>query len=138
MNIKIKVKRISKLKEFLSYDNYDTNSGTVGELIAEMVAFNVAEYNKKRDKTALFLVSDETAAAMADAGKISFGTVENKRKVDVKIMQDEAAFQFVNGRFKIINETKKHEYTNVDEPLNLSEGDALVFIKLTLLSGRWF
>ena len=138
MNIKVKVKRISKLKEFLSYDNYETNAATVGELIAEMVAFNVREFNAKRDKTALFLVSDETATAMADAGKISFGAVSNPRKVDVRIMQDEAAFQFTNGRFKIVNETKKHEYASLAEPLNLSENDALVFIKLTLLAGRRF
>jgi len=138
MNIKIKVKQISKLKEFLTYQNYETNAITVEELITEMVAFNVAEYNAKRDKKVLFLVSDETAEAMAQRGKISFGKVNNKRNVDVKIMIDEALFQFKNKRFKIINETTKHEYKDLTETLNLNEGDAIVFIKLTLLSGRIF
>ncbi|MDR3294140.1 MAG: hypothetical protein LBT20_08580 [Clostridiales bacterium] len=178
MNIRIKVKQISKIKDFLTYEDYKTDALTAGELILEMVAFNVREYNDKRDKKSLFLLSDETAEAVTESekisfvaannnrdkkslfllsdetaevvaesgkiyetaasGKISFGAVNNKRKVDLRVMQDEAIFQFKNARFKIINETKKHEYTYLDEPLSLSEGDGLVFIKLTLLSGRIF
>lgn len=136
--IRVKVKQISKIKEYLSYEKYETRADTVGGLICEMISFNVSEYNAKRDKNALFLVSDETAAKLAEGGKIVFGDKNNTRKVDTKIMQDEALFQFQNSRFKIINETKKYEYTAVDEQLNLSENDALVFLKLTLLSGRFF
>lgn len=111
---------------------------TVEELIREMVAYNVSEYNKKRDKAALFLISDETAEILSVSGKISFGGIDNKRKVDIRTMQDEAMFAFNNGRFKIINESKEHEYKDSAENLNLSENDALIFIKLTLLSGRMF
>ncbi|MCL2369613.1 MAG: hypothetical protein FWC80_00035 [Firmicutes bacterium] len=138
MNIRIKVKQVSKLKDFLTYEKYKTQATTVEELITEMVVFNVAEYNSKRDKKALFLISDETAESMAERGKISFGRLSNKRKVDARVMIDEALFQFKNERFKIINETAKHEYKNLTEALNLNEGDAIVFVKLTLLSGRWF
>lgn len=138
MNIKIKVKQLSKLKDVLTYINYCTQAITVKDLITEMVAFNVREYNAKRDKKTLFLLSDKTIEALVATGKIDFGQALNTRKVDVTIMQEEALFQFKNDRFIILNETTKHEYKTLDEPLLLSEGDALVFIKLTLLSGRGF
>lgn len=166
MKIRIKVKSISKLKDLLTYEEYETAAETVGDLIREAILFNVSEYNKKRDRASLFLVpdktaealsksgeisfgdkknkaslflmSDEAAEALSKSGKISFGDIENKRKVDTRVMQDEAVFGFQNGRFKIINETKRREYRDLSENLDLSENDALIFIKLTLLSGRRF
>jgi intein/homing endonuclease len=190
MKIRIKVKNIAKLKDVLTYEEYNTEAETVEGLIREAVAFNVEEYNEKRNREVLFLVSDEaaevlskngkdwfggvkdsavlvsdetaevllksgkdwfgggkdSAALVSDeaaevlskSGKVGFGGVENKRKVDVRIMQDEAVFAFENGRFKIINETKRREYRDLSESLDLDENDALVFIKLTLLSGRFF
>ncbi|MDR1940308.1 MAG: hypothetical protein LBQ40_05925 [Clostridiales bacterium] len=138
MKIKIKVKSISKLKDLLTYEEYDTEAATVEDLIREAVFFNVSEYNKKRDRAALFLLSDEAAAELSAGGKVSFGDIKNKAKVDARIMQDEAVFGFKNGRFKIINQTKKREYKALSDDLGLSENDALIFIKLTLLSGRWF
>jgi hypothetical protein len=139
MNIRIKVKSISKLKDFLTYERYATAALTVRELICEMAAFNVERFNKGRNADELFLLSEEAAEDMAREGKVAFGgRKDNKRKVDVRIMQDEAVFQFKNGRFKIINETKKREYTSLDEELSLNEDDGLVFIKLAMLAGRRF
>lgn len=139
MNIRIKVKSISKLKDFLAYRQYATTAATVEELICEMVAANVESFNKSRNNADLFLLTDETIQDYALTGKVSLGgKKDNTRKTDVRIMQDEALFQFKNKRFKIINETQKKEYTSLDEDLRLAENDALVFIKLAMLAGRRF
>jgi hypothetical protein len=137
MNIRIKVKNITKLKDYLQYQDYNTKALTVEDFIKEMVEFNVKEYNKKRDETALFLISNEKIEALSKNGKIKFD-VDNKRKVSIGIMQDEALFAFTNGYFKIINETKKIEYIELSDNLNFNENDGVVFIRLVLLSGRFF
>ena len=137
MNIRIKVKSISKLKDIFEFNRYATTAETVGEFICEMVAFNVERFNKGRNAVELFLPSAETIESLASVGKVSFGgKKDNKRGVDVRVMQDEAVFQFKSRRFKIINETQKREYTALDEKLSFNENDSLVFIKLAMLAGR--
>jgi hypothetical protein len=138
MVIQIKVKNPTRIHGIFYETEFASNATTLEELIRELVMFNVAEYNAKRVKNALFLVSDETAEALAVSGKIAFGEVLNSRKVDVKTMQDEAIFAFQNGRFKVIDETTKREYFDLAETLDFHDDTVLVFLKLTLLSGRWF
>ncbi|MDR3186734.1 MAG: hypothetical protein LBU04_08100 [Christensenellaceae bacterium] len=138
MNLRIRVKSISKLKDIFSFENFSTTANTIEELICDMVATNVTKFNSSKNAE-LFLMSKESIDNLESLGKISFGgKKDNQRKVDTRIMQDEAIFQFKNKRFKIINETQKKEYTSLDECLDLVENDCLVFIKLAMLEGRWF
>jgi hypothetical protein len=131
MQIKIKIARLGKLKNaYFSYEKFNVTAENVEGLINELVAFNVSEYNAKRNDEIIFMKEE--------AGSVTFGGIKNRRKVDTKIMQDEAIFQFKNRLYKIVNETKKREYKTLDETLELTESDTLVFIKLALISGRWF
>jgi hypothetical protein len=136
MKIKFRVRKIGKLKNIFEWLVFETNAVTVGDFIREVVVHNVAEYNDKRNKKTekVLLFNNNTE----DVGKITFGGIKNKRKVDERVMQKEALFQFKQKQYKIINETQHKEYTGLDEPLFLNENDCIVFIKLTLLSGRRF
>jgi hypothetical protein len=139
MNIRIKVKSVATMKEFFSYEKFITDATNVKDLIFEVVKYNVTRFNDSRNNSELLLVSSETIESLSRIGKVSFnGKPYNTRKVDVREMQDEAVFQFINQRFKIVNETKKKEYRNIEDSLELEENNCLVFIKLAMLVGRRF
>lgn len=87
----------------------------------------------------MFILDKDALDNLSQVGKITFGDKKyNKRKVDVRIMQDEAIFQFRNSRYKIINDTQKREYTTLDQNLEQMENVSLVLIKLAMLAGKRF
>ena len=82
----------------------------------------------------------ENETSAATVGELIRETVEkNYAARPIRDSLDECvqtAFdEFCDGGFYIVNVTKNIKYRDVDEVLNISEGDELVFIKLKYLRG---
>lgn len=139
MKIQIKVKSLAKLHDIFEYKEYETSAQTTEELITELISFNVKNFNRDRSISDYLLLSPDEMSALGKSGKISFGGKKaNKTKVDSSVMINDAIYQYKDGLYKIINETKKREYVSLDEKLELNDNDVLVFIRLALISGRSF
>lgn len=137
MNIFINLKSIGKKKYALEKSPYTLPDGIVSlRQLIEAIAKQEVELYNSRDMENM-LIPFLTEAEITDkstVGKIDFGRLYSDRKADAGEAIATALQGFDDGLFKVIvNEAEANE---LDEPLNISEGDVLTFIRLTFLAGR--
>jgi hypothetical protein len=133
------VKSIGKRKpvfEKIPYKLPD-DINTLRALIEAIVSIEVACYNKKPiDAKILPFLTNEEIEDEKTVGKISFGTIYNKKKANLEKAIETALEGYSDGLFKVlINEC---EVDDLDTEISLTESDVLTFIKLTFLAGRRF
>lgn len=137
MNIFINVKSIGKRKPALEKSAYTIPAGIVSlrQLIEAIVQQEVAQYNSRGLENRLVSFLTETEIAdKATVGKVGFGDLHADRKADPEKAVVTALQGFADGLFRVmVNETEAKE---LDEPLEVHEGDVLTFIRLTFLAGR--
>lgn len=79
-------------------------------------------------------VGEEAFAAMEELGKFAFGVHYNTNRIDSHQAVETAMQAVEDGLVRVFLE--QEELTNPDAPLEIPEGAALTFVRLTMLSGR--
>ena len=137
VNLYVKLKSVGKRRPILDNAPYALPDGlsTLRQLIEAVVRQEVDKYNSRGLEN--MLVPFLTEAEIADqsiVGKVGFGRLYSDKKADLQKAVETAWQGFEDGLFRVMVGDK--EATALDEPLELSDGDTLTFIRLTFLAGR--
>lgn len=108
---------------------------TLRELLKVLVTNQVQEFNDKKAETNLVcFLTNADIQQQVQAGKVGFGAKYSDQKADLQKAAMTAIQAYEDGLYRVfINEL---EPIDLDQPLELKEGDHLTFIKLTMLAGR--
>lgn len=134
------IKQIGKRKNVVDKVpfTYEKVPKTVREFIEETVRICVDAY-KERMEQGEVLLSQEQIEERSQIGKIAFGIIYGEQMPEVKEAIATAITAFEDGLYRVFleqNGEEMQELEGLEEPLELSEGDTLTFIRLTMLAGR--
>ena len=108
---------------------------TLGELVRESVKTCLEAYKARalaaETPTPL---TDEQYAGMVEIGKLAFGVHYNENSMDPQAAMQAAMDAVADGLVRVFR--GQEEFTGLDTPIELSQGDVLTFVRLTMLSGR--
>ena len=108
---------------------------TLRELLTELVKMEVERYNQKGVDTQLIhFLSKEELEEQAAVGKVGFGRIYSDRKANVSKAVENALACYEDGLVRVF--CGEQELEELDEVIQLKEGDTLTFIRLTFLTGR--
>ncbi|GGG07493.1 hypothetical protein GCM10010912_60170 [Paenibacillus albidus] len=137
MKLYVTVKSLGKRRPVLERRKLElvNTPQTLRELIVEVVSEQVQKLQDKQGQGGIipFLTGDEIGER-GDNGKVGFGTVYNETGPDQDKAVAAALLAFEDGLYKVFVGEK--ECTALDGPLQMEEGDDLVFIRFTMLAGR--
>lgn len=137
MKIYVNVKNAGSRRNFITKEEVilENIPLTLRELIEEIVTKNVEEFNENTEKERLIdYLTEEDIEAKAKTGKVSFGSMYNDSKESLDKALTAAFLAYEDGIYKVF--IGDNEAGDLDEPINLNEGDILTFIKFTMLAGR--
>lgn len=108
---------------------------TLRELIEESVKSCISLYKARaingKNPTPL---TDEQIDEMRNIGKFAFGVHYNESNVNETKAIETAIEAVTDGLVRVFK--GNDEITSLDEEIEISEGDAFAFVRLTMLSGR--
>ncbi len=138
MRLNVKIKQASKRKWLLDSTTIEValKPGKVdlSIVITKFVEQQVAAYNDKEiEKQYIDFLTDDQLEDKVSTGKVSFGTIYNDNKANVKKAIKTALQAFEDGLYAL--SIDKKIYNKLDDIVALKEGSEVVFIKLTLLKG---
>jgi hypothetical protein len=137
MKIYVTMKSASRKKDFLTKKELVlvTKPQTLRQLITEIISVNVQEFNEKAVEMPLTeFLTDSEIVLQSKTGKVGFATKYSDNKSEEQAAIDTAIQAFDDGLFKVfVNEI---EQEGLDRPLLIEDGTEVVFIRLTMLSGR--
>lgn len=116
---------------------------TIKELIAYTVKATLAEFNSKTKQIEAFengsleqaiVYTEDELDDMASAGKIDFGFLKSDKTVSEETAVDNALQAFEDGIVAVFIDGKRYE--DAGEMLELTGGEVVTFVKLTMLAGR--
>lgn len=140
--------------------------GSLRELIAELVREEVARYQRKAVGEPAILLTDEEMNTLAErTGKVGFAARYDERNINEAQALEIACSAFRDGLFRVFWERSKEaeptansdsanseaanskatdsdagnsavELTELDAAWTPSDGDRLIFVRLTFLAGR--
>ncbi len=137
MKLYVNVKQAGSRKNYITKEEINLKNvpKTLGELIGEVVANNVREFNEKVKglKVIDYLTSEEIKGKL-QVGKVSFGEMNNTTKASLSKALECAYLAYEDGIYRVF--IGEAEAGGLNEPLEVQEGDVLTFIRLTMLAGR--
>ncbi len=108
---------------------------TFRELVEESVKSCIAAYkaraNNAKNPAPL---TDEEFDGMREIGKFAFGVHYNENEIEETKAIDTAIEAVTDGLVRVFK--GNDEITNLDEQIEIAEGDVFTFVRLTMLSGR--
>ncbi|MBD5309119.1 MAG: hypothetical protein HDS10_01635 [Bacteroides sp.] len=117
---------------------------TVAELIEETVRVCVAEFNEKAVKApgrddldadnVHNVLTGNTIENLAETGRIAFGMVYNDKTEDSDAAVANALQCYEDGLFRLF--LNGVPLKDINDSLDLTDGDHITVVRLTLLSGR--
>ncbi|WP_223587632.1 hypothetical protein [Neobacillus bataviensis] len=110
---------------------------TLRELITQVVTQNVEPFNKKaiNPETPLInFLSNSEIEQQAQTGKVGFQTLYNDKQADLTKAIETAIQAFEDGFYRVFINDEEAE--KLDTPLEVTEDAEVVFIRLTMLTGR--
>lgn len=137
MKIVVTVKSVGKKKEYLTQKEWELfdEPSTLRELITAVVKKNVQDFNNQEVEAPLMnYLTQSDIKEQGVTGKVSFGAHYNENKADVTEAIRVALQAFADGLYKVY--VREEEIEELDIPLQCQDGDAVAFIKLTMLAGR--
>lgn len=137
MQIKVNIKQLGKKRDKISAVPFylESTPKTVRELILLSVKTTVGEYNRRFEKGEnISPLSEQEIADMSEIGKIAFGINYGNKAADEEKAVSDAIQGYEDGLFRIF--IGDMETGSLDSEINLSEGDSVTFIRLTMLAGR--
>ena len=137
MDVFVKLKSVGKRRPALDDMPCTLPDGlsTLRQLIEAVVRLEAEKYNERGAGN--MLVPFLTEAEIADrgsVGKVGFGRLYSDRKAEPEKAVETAVQGFEDGLFRVL--VNEDEATELDAPLEIHEGDRIVFIRLTFLAGR--
>ena len=139
MKVYIQVKKLGKRIQTVGSIPYEleTCPATLRELIACMVNQGVEGYNERlRSGEQNKVFSEAEIQDMSQVGKVAFGIPFGEREANPQKAVDAALLAFTDGLYRFF--VGEQEITQLDAPLNLSEGDTIAIIRLVMLTGGLF
>lgn len=137
MKIFVNVKQLGKRRNAVEEKELllDCVPATTAELIIAIVIQQVQEYNERLEQNDLLkYLTDDEIKEKAIVGKVSFDVNYNGLSANAEIAIRNALQSFEDGIFRIfLNDT---ELESLADTIQLTEGDKLTFIRLTMLAGR--
>jgi hypothetical protein len=137
MRIYFTVKSVGKRKPFLTKKEYILSSApnTLRELITEIVAHHVREYNERAEESQLIaFLSEEEISTKATQGKVGFGSKYDDRQANKEASIQTALLAFEDGLYRVF--MHEEEVSELSSKIDIQDGDDITFIKFTMLSGR--
>ncbi len=146
MRLMFEQKKPGRIRQSVKPVEYEIegNPTTVGELIAATVKACVAAFNHKALKApdqeeidsdqVHELLSESQIADMAETGRVAFGIVYNGKTADPSKAVENALQSYEDGLFMLFHNGVPLGGT--DTKIQLSDGDAVTAVRLTLLAGR--
>ena len=108
---------------------------TARELLDACVEVCVAAYQARAEASGNPKpLTDAEYDRMQEIGKFAFGVHYNPNAVHVEKAKETALEAFTDGLVRIF--IGNEEITELDIPIGIAEGDAVTFVRLTMLSGR--
>lgn len=134
MQVYINKKSFRKKRHGLTQFPYEINdhNHTLKDLLLDIVAREVEQYNAQKDQPFL-LLSEEEMAEMIDQGKVVFDNL-TEHHADLLKAQETVLENYQDGMIKVL--LNDREIQDPDEEIEIKEGDVLTFIRLTFLAGR--
>lgn len=137
MRIYFTVKSVGKRKPFLTKKEYILSSAptTLRELITEIVAHHVREYNERAEESQLIaFLSEEEISTKATQGKVGFGSKYDDRQANEEASIQTALLAFEDGLYRVF--LHEEEVSELSSKIDIQDGDDITFIKFTMLAGR--
>jgi hypothetical protein len=137
MKIYVTLKSASRRKDYLNKNEFVLKSTpqSLRQLITEIIALNVEQSNERKlEKPFLHFLTNDEIVIQSATGKVGFDTKYNETKTDEEEAVNTAIQAFRDGLFKVFLNEKEQEA--LDIPLLLQDGAEVVFIRLTMLTGR--
>ena len=137
MIIYVNIRQLGKKRNAISAMPFELTAQptTVRELIIAVVQVCVTAYNERvhKGETSIRPMTEESLSDMETIGKLAFGVNYGGKETDEAVAIANALQSFEDGLYRIF--LGQMELTALDESLDLTEQDALTFIRLTMLSG---
>ena len=137
MKIFINVKSLGKKKKALEPVMYDISENVVSlkDLLVELVEIEVKRYNDKgTDVQNVLFLSEEEIENQSQVGKIGFGRIYSDKKANVEKAMANALQCYEDGLVRVF--CGEEELKNLDDKIEISEGDTFTLMRLTFLAGR--
>ena len=140
MEIKIQVKQLGRRRAAVAPMEFvlDDVPTTVRQLIDVVARAQVAEYNDRAKAggaaEVLRYLTKEEVEDQSDTGKVAFGVNYNGKTADADKAVENAVQCYEDDIFRIF--VDNDEAGAIDDPIMLSEGCSLTFVRLTMLAGR--
>ena len=137
MKIFINVKSLGKKKKALEPVMYDISENVVSlkDLLVELVEIEVKRYNDKgTDVQNVLFLSEEEIENQSQVGKIGFGRIYSDKKANVEKAMANALQCYEDGLVRVFR--GEEELKNLDDKIEISEGDTFTLMRLTFLAGR--
>ena len=110
---------------------------TLRELIEESVRACIRAYRERGDQAnAPKPLTDEQYEGMREVGKFAFGVHYNENAVNEEKAIAAAVEAVEDGLVRIFKGNE--ELCELDEEIDIAEGDVFTFVKLTMLAGSFF
>lgn len=145
MHIEIMVKKAGKKEKQIAGVKLELHSvpRTVSELIECIVKASYDDYMSKSQLSAVFeagelssieYMTDDEIDEKSAGGKIDFGIPAGAAKQSLRLAVQLAKQAFCDGEVALFINDKRYECLSA--PINLSGGETVTFVKLTMLTGR--
>ena len=137
MEIFVKLKSVGKRRPVLDDAPCSLPDGvsTLRQLIEAVVRLEVEKYNSRGVENMLVpFLTEAEISDRSDVGKVGFGRLYSEGKAEPEKAVETAVQGFEDGLFRVL--VNENEATELDAPLEVHEGDRVVFIRLTFLAGR--
>ena len=110
---------------------------TLRELIEESVRACIRAYRERGDQAnAPKPLTDEQYEGMREVGKFAFGVHYNENAVNEEKAIASAVEAVEDGLVRIFKGNE--ELCELDEEIDIAEGDVFTFVRLTMLTGMFF
>lgn len=135
MNIFVKVKKSGSRKELAQKELQLPDSLiTLRGLIECIVEQEIRAYiDRKQQHTVYRYLTEQQLISAAETGKIGFGHIANEHIPDEQQAVERAWLAYEDGLYRVF--LREQELQQLDESIQLNEGDLLTFIRFTMLTG---
>lgn len=137
MNVYVNIKAAGKRKPVLEREPYEIQNQitNLGDLLSAFVETEVDRYNQKGTDIQLIpYLTDEEICNQVSGGKVGFGRIYSEKRADKNKALKNAIQCYTDGLVRVFwNDT---ELTDLEEPIQIADGDCFTFIRLTFLAGR--
>ena len=136
MKVYVNIKQAGKKRPVLEKKAYDFDPGieTLRGVLTRFTRQEAAAYNRRDEESYLLYENEEQVEERASRGKVGFGYRYNSKNVNPDEAVNRTLESYRDGLVRVFLNDRK--LTELDETINIRDGDVFTFIRLTFLTGR--